>query len=292
MIPLNRQYVKGYYLVNNFGDVYCFGSIDFPGTVSSLFPEEDETSIVDCAFVDGVLILVSSKGCLYALSHHAVKRNSNVDNVVACVHVEGSLHLLTQDGEIYNDSGELIYSPEIKVNQSFVDMTLNSADKTITLLREDGICQIVSLSEGLLEEMSIGAGVGFRSIASATWHRGAWCLDSPGGIFNIGTTDYYGSVPEDGASCLAKKVISSPSDFGYWILDSRGLVLPFGDAKYYGHLKPNELTGEIVSMCIVVTNDRGDRDFLFKELVENDIFSIFGGEKKLFPEPNASHYEN
>lgn len=288
MIPLKEEYVKGYYLVNNLGDLYCFGNVDFPGTVSSLFSYVD--NIVDAVVVGDCISLISSDGNIYSMSHHSDKKATGINGVVSAEVLNGDILLLTSDGKIYTSESELILSISGQ-DFEFVDFSLTSSKNAVYMLERNGKCHSVNIESGkttfscLTEEV-----VYFQSICSLPWQDGAFCLDSIGGVFNLGSSDYYGSVPEDGQYCLAKKIVSSPTGYGYWIVDSKGMVLPFGDAKYFGHLKPAEVSGEIVAMCEVSIAVHEDKESMFSQLVENDLKNLYGETPEYIAEPRSERY--
>lgn len=288
MIPVEREFVKGYYLVNNYGDLYCFGDIPFPGTVKTLFNSSEQIVSVDSA--DGGIILTSKIGEVMTLAQYPSKIEiPNSDHIIDSLIWNGKQMFFCFEGSIIDKTGEVFV--KLNSNNTFVAFCLDSSKDHILATTTSGDVHIVDLEnkniEIKLNDLEHGGIVGIECLP---WDKGYWLIDNPGGIFCFDNARYYGSVPQDGHRAQACDVISSPSGNGYWIIDKRGMVLPFGDAEFHGFPKPKDVTGEIVSMYPVIQADRNDRNWLFSKLVQKDISSLSGEDSEFFPEPIAENY--
>jgi hypothetical protein len=78
---------------------------------------------------------------------------------------------------------------------------------------------------------------------------GYWLVATDGGIFNFGTTHFYGST---GNVALNKPIVGmsvTPDGHGYWLVASDGGIFTFGDAKFYGSTGAVHLNKPIVGMA-------------------------------------------
>jgi hypothetical protein len=78
---------------------------------------------------------------------------------------------------------------------------------------------------------------------------GYWMVATDGGIFNFGTTHFFGST---GNVRLNKPIVGmaiTPDGRGYWLVASDGGIFTFGDAKFYGSTGAVHLNKPIVGMA-------------------------------------------
>ncbi len=288
MIPLGKQFVGGYYLITNGGDVYCYGDVDFFGTISSVFNEKPD--IVASLFREHALHLVSARGDIFTLSNtHGKESVPCHEDIVDATIVDDAVVLFTSSGKVLNKEGKIISSLCDPSSQStFIACSLGSKGTDIYALDTQGAVHCTSNAQHYGDIVTLGeSNVQVRGMACSPWGSGYWVVDDIGGVFCFGDVDYFGSVPGDGRRCDAKKIIPSPTGRGYWIMDSRGMVLPFGDAAYCGHPEPKDVSGEIVAVVPVVKDDRQDAGWLFTQLVDNDIDRLLGHDGQHFDEPVA-----
>jgi hypothetical protein len=80
-------------------------------------------------------------------------------------------------------------------------------------------------------------------------YTGYWMVATDGGIFNFGTTHFFGST---GNVRLNKPIVGmavTPDGHGYWLVASDGGIFTFGDAKFYGSTGAVHLNKPIVGMA-------------------------------------------
>ncbi|HMS25097.1 MAG TPA: hypothetical protein PKB15_05350 [Acidimicrobiia bacterium] len=288
MIPLGKQFVSGYFLYTNIGDAYCYGDLDFYGTISDLFGET--ASIVASITLEHGIQMVSVDGTVYTLANNPDKHEiPNVTKVVDAIVIDDSVAVLKAQGELVDTDGKVIIKfGSDSTDAAFLSCALSSDGSSVYALDANGCVHGGQGAQHHGDLTTIGESrARARDFACSPWGNGYWIIDDIGGVFCFGDVDYFGSVPGDGQTCVAQKIIPSPTGYGYWIIDRRGMVLPFGDAAYCGHPKPEEVTGDVIGMVPVLRSDRRDHEWLFTQLVNNDIAQLMGDPLREFDEPIA-----
>ena len=286
MIPLIDNFICGYDLVSDFGDIYCYGETNFYGTIKEVFGET--TNIVAGLAIENGLNLISSDGKVFTLANNAeMKVIPNATDVVDANLIDDNIVVLNKNGFVLNQEGERIQDFE-STSSEFLAFSIASNARDLYLLDTQNRvhCSNGAQHYGDLTTLDVNDARAI-DIACSPWGNGYWMIDQIGGVFCFGEVDYFGSVPGDGRNCKASKIIPTPTGYGYWILDKRGMILPFGDASYFGNPKPGTVTGNLIDVAIRTKPGRGDEDWLFTKLVNNDIDQLLGNPLASFDEPIA-----
>ena len=89
--------------------------------------------------------------------------------------------------------------------------------------------------------------------ASDPYERGGWSVASDGGIFTVGSVQFYGST---GSIRLNQPIVgmaATASGNGYWLVASDGGIFSFGDAQFYGSTGSIRLNQPIVGMSSTIS---------------------------------------
>jgi uncharacterized delta-60 repeat protein len=125
---------------------------------------------------------------------------------------------------------------------------------TVNLTAGVGNQQAFTLSAesggGLSASPSQGRGtVVVQHIPPPPAYKGYWLVAADGGIFNYGTTHFFGST---GGVHLNKPIVGmavTPDGKGYWLVASDGGIFNYGDARFLGSTGNVRLNKPIVAMA-------------------------------------------
>jgi hypothetical protein len=294
MSPFGNEVISGYQLITNIGDIYCFGTTEFYGTIASHF-EDFNTGIVASTLTPNGLYVVAADGNCFIMGPVCEHRKIEIgdDEISDCAYFSNQFIVLTKSGKIYSENGLIAkqlkfeISNNINETHTFVSFTIDSIGGNILAVTNKG--RVFSTDEKLLlgdfKSLNVKDVIAV-SIASHPNRKGYWLLDSIGGVFCFGAVDYFGSVPGDGFRCDATLIKPSITGSGYYIVDKNGMVLPYGDSVFIGAPRNQDVTGKIVSFAVWTVPANKNKDFsLFDKLIQNDVNQLLGKETEFIPEP-------
>jgi len=239
---------RGYWAVNNAGQVWSFGAAKYYGGLNVSSPK-----IVDMAATSTGkgYWLVDEKGAVHSFGD-AVDHGS-MDGVVLNGSVIGitptgsgkGYWLLGRDGGIFS-FGDAAFHGSMggqPLNAPVIAMASTPSGEGYWLLASDG--GIFNFGDaafyGSTGAMRLAAPV--VGMATNTGGTGYYLLGRDGGVFSFGATRFRGSVPGTGWCSLPSSVSMTTSNTGrgYWVLAADGRLFNYGDAALYG--EPQDFGG-------------------------------------------------
>ena len=105
-------------------------------------------------------------------------------------------------------------------------------------------------ADGLSPDPLHSVGVGtIQRLLPPPPYKGYWMVASDGGVFNFGTTHFFGSTGNVNLTKPIVGIAATPRGDGYWLVASDGGIFAFGRAAFHGSTGNVHLTKPIVGMA-------------------------------------------
>jgi hypothetical protein len=254
----NANANRGYWAVDNAGNVYAYGGAPFYG---SRRPGPAATAVVDLAptATGKGYWVVDTRGVVTAFGDavdygdmEGVALNGPVAGMTPTGTGKG-YWLLGRDGGIFSFGDAQFWGSMggVRLNAAVISMASTPSGRGYWLLGSDG--GIFSFGDAQFRGSTGGMKLAkpIVGIANTGSGGGYWLLGSDGGVFAFGDATFKGSVPGTGWCTMpvSSAMTGTTTGNGYWVLTTEGRVLTFGDAVDYG--QPSAANARPVALAAV-----------------------------------------
>jgi hypothetical protein len=239
----NASANRGYWAVDNAGNVYAYGGAPFYG---SRPPAPGAPAVVDVAptATGKGYWIVDTRGDVTPFGDavdYGDMAGVTLNGPIAGMTPTGTgkgYWLLGRDGGIFSFGDAAFHGSMggVRLNAAVISMASTPSGLGYWLLGADG--GIFSFGDaqfwGSTGGMTLAKPI--VGIANTGTGGGYWLLGSDGGVFAFGDAGFKGSVPGTGwcAMPVSSAMTGTTTGKGYWVLTNDGRVLTFGDAVDYG----------------------------------------------------------